>query len=236
MSLGISRQQIISNKATAAAASTIFAQTAKRFTLLEPNPSNNITAAPAIGDTAASLGTLFANAEAPTATRGLSTSWESTVANTYCGMHSGTAVYRTGFNINAMFEVYIARSTDIRCWIGISANSSLTVSDTPTGAYAMFRFSSIAGDTHWKCITSDGTTQTIVDSGITPDTGGHRFGIQFDDTNNKINFYIDGVLVGTSSTHLPTAGVYFFNVVAMWAAAAINPIIGVAAVLIQTDK
>lgn len=219
------------------ASTPIFAQTAKRYSYFAPTPSSSISSAPQIGDVILGVGTVFANASTPTATRGMSTTYQAATTATYCGAHTATtAAYCVGQNINGMFDVFIARTTDIRCWIGVSSNSSLTVSDTPTGSYAMFRFSTVAGDTHWKCVTSNGTSQTVTDSGITADTNSHRFGIQFDDANSKVNFYIDGVLVGTNATNLPASGtVLFFNCVACWIAATINPIIGVAAVNIQTD-
>jgi len=215
----------------------IFAQTAKRFTLLMPNGTSNIAATPQVGDVCTTINSVWANNEAPTANRGLSTSYNSATTAVYTGLHTTVANYRGDANPQGAFDVYIARTTDIRAWIGFSANSTLTVSDTPTGAYAMFRFSSIAGDTHWKCVTSDGTTQNVVDSGITPDTGGHRFGIWYDTANSRVIFYIDGTQVGISSANIPPATtLMFFNIVANWVTAAINPIIGVACVQIQTDR
>lgn len=56
----------------------------------------------------------------------------------------------------------------------------------------------------WRARTSDGSTQTDVDTGITvAATTWYRLGIETNAAGTLATFYINGTSVGTSSTHLP---------------------------------
>ena len=83
-------------------------------------------------------------------------------------------------------------------------------SSNPAGNYACFRY--VAGtDTNIQCITKDGTTQTVTDSGVPPTTGFlgatalMLFEIQMNDATPNVLFYINGALVATIIAHLPTS-------------------------------
>ncbi len=146
----------------------------------------------------------------------------------------------TGRHISISGGIALFRTTDIRFWFGCfntTSGSSITNSDTtPTSIYAAFRFSSIAGDTHWQAVTRDGTTQNVVSTGISPDTAQHRFGIFFDDANSQIIFYIDGVSVATLTANLPPANTALaVSIDGRWATAKLNPLFGVAFVAEQVD-
>lgn len=90
-------------------------------------------------------------------------------------------------------------ATSVRHWIGMSSASSATLggSDAPTHACAMFRYSTSAGDTNWKCVTSDRSgSQTITDSGVAfAANTAYSFRIIFG--TQRAKFYINGVLVAT---------------------------------------
>lgn len=79
--------------------------------------------------------------------------------------------------------------------------------DDPAGANLMgFRYSTAAGDTTWRCVTKDGTTLGNTDSGVTvvADT---RYEMAIDATvAGTVTFYINGALVATRTTNLPTNG------------------------------
>jgi hypothetical protein len=100
----------------------------------------------------------------------------------------------------------------VRYWIGFQqgATSGLNFwkSDTPAEPTVAFRYSTAAGDTHWQCVVTDGTTQVVVATTVAPDaTTVHTYAIAFDGVNSVL-FYIDGTLVGTVSittTTLTTA-------------------------------
>ena len=106
----------------------------------------------------------------------------------------------------------LLRTTDIRAYVGVvdsTSGASIGGNDNNATAsaakYAYFRYSTVAGDTVWQAITSNGTTQTVTSTGITPDTNGHTFAVIFNDAAPNITFYIDGVLVATITTTLPPA-------------------------------
>jgi hypothetical protein len=83
-------------------------------------------------------------------------------------------------------------------------------SDNPVGAvsglkYAMIRYSSVVPDTNWQCVTSNGTTQTVTNSGVIADTNFHRWEIQFTDSIPNVVFRRDGVAICTVTSTLPSA-------------------------------
>ena len=89
-------------------------------------------------------------------------------------------------------------TTTIRCWIGLGVNfGNFYKSDTPPETTVAFRYSTAAGDTHWQCVVSDGTTQVTVATTVAPDANGHTFGIEPSGTN--FLFFIDGIQVASVS-------------------------------------
>jgi Protein of unknown function (DUF2793) len=124
----------------------------------------------------------------------------------------GEQQWRTGLHVELFAAIRFPGTADVNHFVSLVAGSSgqsnsFGNSNThPSVQHASFRFSTQAGDSHWQCVTCDGSTETYIDSGITPDGNEHRFAIFFDDDNSQIKFFIDGALVGTSTTHLPAAG------------------------------
>lgn len=97
--------------------------------------------------------------------------------------------------------------TVLRMWIGLTdatAPSPMNTDD-PAGVNQMaFRFSTAAGDTTWQCTTKDGTTQGVTNSGITV-ASNTRYEMRIDASDGtQVKFFINGVLVATRSTNLPT--------------------------------
>lgn len=184
-------------------------------------------------------GTSWTDGEVPQASplRGPGSSRKHASADTYAGWN-GSSLYQSGLDkINAVWRGWMGRTTDIRFWIVLTDafSGGLTVSDTPSGNYAGFRFSAIGGDTQIQCCTSDGSTQTVASSGVTPDLASHSYGILFDDVTPAIKFYIDGNLVATITTHLPTSGsLLAMSALAAWHSATANPIIGAEFFAIET--
>jgi len=91
----------------------------------------------------------------------------------------------------------------IRIMLGFgNVLSSATDSQTIDAAY--FRYSTSAGDTNWMAATSDGT-QAETDTGVAvvEDTR-YIFQIKIVDTSTY-EFYIDGDLVATRTTNVPTS-------------------------------
>jgi hypothetical protein len=126
------------------------------------------------------------------------------------GFSSPAANYKTGKNLTFFCIGWLNAIATERAWFGITDQdmSTMEASDNPAGNYAAFRYSNGIGvtDTSWQCITKDGSTQNIIASGVAPVIGVfQKFLIIFNDAAATITFYINDVLVGTSSSHLPTA-------------------------------
>jgi len=55
-------------------------------------------------------------------------------------------------------------------------------------------------------VTKDATTQSVSDTGVPPDTAASQsFSIVQSNADSNIKFYINGILVATKATNLPTA-------------------------------
>lgn len=169
--------------------------------------TTNGTGVTGLGDTATAEGT--ASATAVTATEGVmrNSVTPSAASGQAMGDH-GNANYRTGRNIRFAASVKLVENAVERVWIGMSDAATVAAqgaSDTVAGNYACFRYSTTAPDANWKCITMNGVTQTVVDSGIAVDTGVHKFEVIFNDSVPNVVFKIDGKVVATITTNLPSA-------------------------------
>lgn len=195
------------------------AQGGRRMTRIFNHDGQALTAGSShLGDYCQGLGNSAGNENSADSTHGVNdTRYSFGAADTYCGWYGSPGFYRNPRNIDSLFLAFVARTTDIRFWVGLaSAGSSLSVSATPSGRYAMFRFSAIDGDSNFQACSSDGSSQTVVDTGIAADMAMHRFGIFFDDVTPGLKFYIDGTLVATITTNLPGAGGLVYVVFANW--------------------
>lgn len=124
---------------------------------------------------------------------------------------SGSAWYQLNSlnSIQAYFSGGLGPATNVRCWIALtdSLGASFGASDTPSGNFIGFRFSTAAGDTHWQAITqlTNTSSTTKVDTGISVNTSvQQQFAVIA--TTTSVLFYIDGNLVATTTTNIP-AGV-----------------------------
>jgi hypothetical protein len=81
--------------------------------------------------------------------------------------------------------------------------STVLAADT-LGDFMGFRYSTVTADTNWKACNGL-VSQTTTDSGVAADTNIHLFEIVCDDSVPNIKFYIDGTLVATNTTNLPSA-------------------------------
>ncbi len=153
----------------------------------------------------------------------------STSAQGYSNTGSATAGSSTGFYEGAgvlsnmkfgTFKKFITRitwdsTTNIRWWIALndqgSSGPTALRADKPAANVVGLRFSpTSAGDTTVQAyVGTDATHQTIVGTGITPDTNKHTYEIDWSGVN--YTFYIDGSLVATISTNVPAASTTLYN-------------------------
>ena len=151
---------------------------------------------------------------------------------------SGTSFWFYGTNLNIFISFCLFTITGaVVCRAGLFQSnniSALGVGGALAQNHASFRFSIADGDTHFMCVTGDGSAETVTDSGITPVTSvSHRFLIVMDDTTPDVKFYIDDVLVATNITHLPTGTVCDYQVGAQNGGS--SKLIGISSVVIQAD-
>lgn len=93
-----------------------------------------------------------------------------------------------------------------RVWAGMTI-SDLTGSDTGTQRKAAFRFSTGAADTTWQACTSDGTTASCTDTGVTV-TVSTSYTLEIDcATASTCFFYVNNALTPqvSKTTNLPNA-------------------------------
>lgn len=89
-------------------------------------------------------------------------------------------------------------------------NTNKFATDTPQSDSITFRYSSTT-DTTWKALTCLALAScTVTDTGVTAAstvgaTTPHLFEFAWNANNTAVNFFIDGVLVATNTTNLPTA-------------------------------
>jgi hypothetical protein len=62
----------------------------------------------------------------------------------------------------------------VRQWMGLLGNScsvnTLIAGDNPACSYVLIRFSTVASDTNYECVTANGTSQTVTSIGVAPST------------------------------------------------------------------
>lgn len=162
-----------------------------------------------IGDTISTAGT--ATFQSPDATDPATLNYASAATdNSDAGIFGG-GIWR--FGRNPLFQAFVRIQTTVaamRTWIGYfdggASLSSIISNDTPGTTYAAFRYSTSAGDTTWKCVTEQGGSRTISDSGITVDTTGREFEVDVT-SGTRVVFRIDGAAVCTNTANLPSASV-----------------------------
>ncbi len=113
-------------------------------------------------------------------------------------------------NIHFEMKFKLDTTSSVRMWAGIAGTVLATMlgSDTPAQNFAALRFSTVASDTTFKCVTGNGTTTTVVDTTIAPGTSFHVVQIDFNDAVPNVSFTLDGTSRCSSpiTTTLPTQG------------------------------
>lgn len=111
--------------------------------------------------------------------------------------------------------------SSVRYWVGFFSGNP-NASDAPAVRHAAFRLSTSAGDTSWKCITSNGGAQTIKDSGVVVPTtyAGARYQLEIHWHEYRVDFYINNSFVGSSAATLPANVCSWYATVTTLAAAA----------------
>lgn len=130
---------------------------------------------------------------------------KSAIATNQTVMYPGSTVTSV-FECEAAFDQVGANS--LTGWIGFCGAKDPTA---PAGGFAWFKRAST--DTNWRCQTNDGATTNDLDSGVAPTTAYQRFRIEVHGSATPygaatVRFFINEALVQTSTSNLPTAGLF----------------------------
>ena len=117
----------------------------------------------------------------------------------------GNNNYNSSANISMQANVRLVSTASTRNWIGFTNQTLATMNNAanPAGTYAAFRYDTSVADANWQCITKDGTTQNILNSGVAASTNQVDFEIIV--SAAQVDFKINGATVCSSVSNLPTA-------------------------------
>ena len=205
-------------------AATLLWRTAALFPFNTTNPGATYPAGfTGWGIGATVMGSTWTADLAPTATTGAGCEMISSTAGSMAGFIGEPTTYFTyfgGSNFQFVCQCALTALANVRFFVGgidfAGSGTTLGGTDTPSSVsrnFIGFRFSTNVPDTNWQCIVSNGSTETIVDSGVAADTKSHFFAFKCNSALSSVAFYIDGVLVATITTNYPTASTVFTYVV-----------------------
>ncbi len=131
---------------------------------------------------------------------------------------NGTGPITTGSYMQRQFKPYFrmriktpASLTSIRGWFGFFSGSPAASND-PAGLHLMaFRYAQ-GVDTNFMCCTKDGSTINAVSSGVLVAANTIYTLEMITNAAGNIEFYINGTLVYTSSSNLPTSSTTMGNI------------------------
>jgi hypothetical protein len=136
-----------------------------------------------------------------------------TDARIFCGSSSGQLNF-FGANPAALAWVKTGPNTtdiqNVRIWADALAGSTTGNSDALPANSIAFRFSTVAGDTNWMCVTSNASgTNSAVSSGVAV-TSNTEYLLSWYYLSGTVYFFINGNPVLTTTTDVPStsAGVY----------------------------
>jgi hypothetical protein len=151
---------------------------------------------------------------------------------------NGLQIYYSGRNPNVtwgMVAPNVADNASVRQWLGLYSTSGsctaavMAASDTPACSFVAIRYSTVAGDTTYQCVSGNGSSTTVVPiAGSTPGTNFTTMNINVGASNAVCTV---GTSSATVSSTLPSAvslGDIFYNVTQSAAAVhlAVNGVLG----------
>lgn len=120
-------------------------------------------------------------------------------------MAAGTLEIQSQHYPYARFDAKLVDGVDGCLWMGLYAAATFPNTAALAAEGAAFRWRN-GTDTNIQCVTRDsGGTQDTQDSGVAMDGNWHDYEILTDDGGTTWKFYIDGALVQTMSTNVPTS-------------------------------
>jgi hypothetical protein len=127
-------------------------------------------------------------------TNGAGANWRVDRQNKFIILGGGLIVLQT------VVKIPVLSDGTNRFTIRIGFGDDITA---PTdGVYFLYQDNVNSGK--WECRTTSASTTTATDSGITTDTNWHNYTIIINSNASSVTFYIDGSLVATNTTNIPS--------------------------------
>lgn len=127
-----------------------------------------------------------------------------------CGANPGQGQYSIGTSQQQTWRLLLGNSTNVRYWIGTGdcvvgdfGGTSIWATDTPGRAICAFRYSA-GTDATIAAVTSTGSSQTVVSTSVAPDLVNSMLFTVLLTSTPSCQFYLNGALVATITTTLPT--------------------------------
>jgi len=130
-----------------------------------------------------------------------------TATNSEGGLYFDYARCRTDWNPEMVQTVKQGTNvTSIRYWVGLFSAAPGAVSDLTTIHGAAFVYdSAVHGTAFWRCVTGNASAQTETTTSVAINSGNvDLLWIRVTGNGTSVEFWIDGVLVATHTTNLPT--------------------------------
>ena len=146
--------------------------------------------------------------DGPTATEGTFGVYQAAQTTSASALMDGVPNISLGILKDWFCKITIIGMTSSRYWNGITDCSTTNMgatffSDTPAANFVGFRFSTGAGDTNYQAVCQTGSSnQTVVDTGVAPGSVADK--LEFKPSGGNVLFYINGTLVATISTNVPS--------------------------------
>jgi hypothetical protein len=164
------------------------------------------------------------------------TSTINTAAHLYTTSLNWDRGFTASANLYAQSDIQLGGAvTTERFWWAFTDQTPTTMigSDTPTGNWAGFRYSTSASDTNFECGSSNAGTSNFTSSGVAADLAKHTLEIFINDSNSTIYWFIDGNQVCSSTTDLPATGTNMRHTISLEDLAAAGRTVGVDHVYIE---
>ncbi len=139
---------------------------------------------------------------------------------TTCGLIDNAPNITLGLLSDWFTKIALIPSLALRVWLGFSDVTDSTAaavlfSDTPAANFCGFRFSTDADTTIKAICQTSSSNQTVADTGVAP-VSGELYLLEIVPTNSgaTVAFYINGLLVATIDTNVPTNSTVMGSVLA----------------------
>jgi hypothetical protein len=170
-----------------------------------PTSTNYEATFPTTGDTLMATSTHITPVAATSSSPEMGLFTSAAASGDTANLYSDTAIYNSSA-LPMTFQAYFkaTTTTSVRDWLGMTNTGVGTMdgNSAPTASYVAFRYDTTAGDSDYQCVSSNGSSHTIVATTVTP-TAGHKF--EIDLTSSQAIYLIDGTVVCTITTNLPAA-------------------------------